>query len=110
MRKRSSELHPFYTFSMFPHINLSDQDISNSKLLEEYLHDLIFEANERYIKAETMVFSFENDNTPEFNWFSNIVHQTINHAREKAGLQLGSLKTIYISQAIKFLPNVSTSK
>jgi hypothetical protein len=96
--KEAASLHPFYTFSLFPHINLSDQDISNSNLLEEYLHDLIFEANERYIKAETMVFSFEKDNTPEFNWFSNIIHQTIDHARENAGLQLGSLKTIYISQ------------
>ena len=57
--EEAASLHPVYTFSMFPHISLAKQDKSTGDLFEEYLYDLIFEANERFIKAETTPFAFE---------------------------------------------------
>jgi hypothetical protein len=91
-----ASLHPKYAFSMFPAIPLADPNHDIEERFIAYLHELIFEANEILVKADTMLFAFDSDNTPPFDWFKEMVSRTIARALETAGLELVCLRTIKV--------------
>ena len=88
-------LYPKYNLSLIPNIDLTSDIISKLDQLEFYLTDVIINANELYYKCETILFVFEQVNTPDTHAMNQIFERLI----EKHASKVKHLNTILTNLA-----------
>lgn len=88
-------LYPYANLSIIP--SFDDKSSENEKILAKNMAELIFEANERYIKSTTLVFLLD-DPTINYNNLSIAIDKVISEkSLSESSKKLKWLKSIILS-------------